>query len=175
MFRAFCLFSIAAVTLLLPSLALAEDAIDIDRIAGVYKRAFMDELVDGTKYPAEDILEIVKISPSAAYIRLKLNFYNGHECNLWAVGELEDGALTYHDPTPEFDGHLCVLKLTIKKSKIYLEDVNLTCRRMYCGARGGLDGDLFDLSKRRNIRYMDRLKSSREFHDALKAYHERPQ
>jgi hypothetical protein len=81
--------------------------------------------------------------------------------------------LTYAPDIPEDDGARCILRLKIKDGKLVLDDVGLVCRRFYCGARGGFNGDLFDLKKRRDSAYMDRLKASRQFQDALKAYNAR--
>ena len=74
--------------------ALAADG-PIDTLAGVYKTQFKNGNIDGGKYDSEDILEIVKVSPTAAYVRTHLEFFNGHVCNIQGVADVEDGALVY--------------------------------------------------------------------------------
>lgn len=60
----------------------------------------------------------------------------------------------------------CVLHVTRKGAKVVLDDGEGT-RKAYCGARGSLSGDDFPAASRRAIRYMARLKASRQFKQAL--------
>ena len=76
------ILGIGSVLAIASSLAFAA-AINIDALAGVYKRTFESGNIDGGKYQSENILEIVKVSPSAAYVRTHLEFFNGHVCNIW--------------------------------------------------------------------------------------------
>ena len=87
-------------------------AINIDALAGVYKRTFENGNIDGGKYQSENILEIVKVSPSAAYVRTHLEFFNGHVCNIWGVAKVEGDALVYHGETNS-QGKACMLSVKI--------------------------------------------------------------
>jgi hypothetical protein len=140
--------------------------VNVDAIAGVYKEQFKNGLVSGEKFVSEDILEIVKVSPTSVYIRTHLEFFNGHECNIMGVAKAEGGALVYRGET-NVRGEQCLLSVTVSRGKITLDDKDGACAAMTCGARGGYGGKSFSLSKKRPIRYMDKLKKSDEYLDAL--------
>ena len=57
------ILGIGSVLAIASSLAFAA-AINIDALAGVYKRTFENGNIDGGKYQSENILEIVKVSPA---------------------------------------------------------------------------------------------------------------
>jgi hypothetical protein len=61
---------------------------DLDELAGVYIKHFLNGDVSGTKFWSDDVFEIVKVSPSATYFPTYLNFYNGHECALSGIAEV---------------------------------------------------------------------------------------
>jgi len=68
---------------------------------------------------------------------------------------------------PQADtGERCELKLVVKDGALRFDDTG-GCRRYFCGARGGFVGEAFAVTSRRPIRYMARLKASREFAQAL--------
>src|SRR6476660_3949917 len=89
------------------TVALSAD-FNIDSLAGVYRKTFANGNIDGGKYQSEDILEIVKVSPTTAYIRTHLEFFNGHVCNIWGVARLEGDALVYRGPN-NIEGKPCML------------------------------------------------------------------
>jgi hypothetical protein len=154
------LVSVAA----LVSAVAAASHLDLRKLAGVYKTRFPDALVTGEKYQGEDILEIVPISGSKAYIRVHIDAYNGHICDISGLARSENGALVLRgdaDPPP------CELTIAPEGQSLLLSDPNGACRMAYCGARGGFDGEKFDLSGRRPIRYMKRLVASRQYREAL--------
>lgn len=135
-------------------------------IAGVYKTQFKNGLVSGETYTSENILEIVRLSPNAAYVRAHLEFYNGHLCAIHGVARDEGPELVYRTPSLSEPGAKpCTLRLAIKGKALSLAD-NGSCSD-FCGARGGFDGVTFSTASRRPIRYMTRLKASREFKDAV--------
>jgi hypothetical protein len=140
-------------------------AFDPAAIAGRYGRHFLDATVDGQNYGADDVLEIVKLDPRRAYIRARVNFYNGHECTIFGIAHVEGGELVYRDPKPYFNGTRCILHVRKTGGGVRLEDSN-SCRAD-CGARGSLNGVDFDRRSRRPITYMERLKRSSEYRDAL--------
>lgn len=87
------------------------------------------------------------------------------------MARYEQGAFVYHGHEPESEGYpQCKLRVGIDKSKLRLTDRDSeqgvsTCRA-YCGARGSLNYDI-GMDKRRDIRYMDRLKASRQYRQAI--------
>jgi hypothetical protein len=158
-----------ALVLLLAALPAAAAPADLSSIAGVYKNHFANSTVDGGPYTSEDILEIVPRSRATAYVRLHLEFYNGHLCALEAIAERRADALVY-DLHRNDDGSHCVLSLQATADKLVLHDPGGACRQYYCGARGSLDGASFDRAARRPIRYMKRLLASREYAAAVAEY-----
>jgi hypothetical protein len=141
--------------------------LDLGGLAGVYKVSFDNGLVTGETYRSENVLEIVPTGPAAAYIRTRLEFFNGHQCALWGVAHLEGQALVYRSPEPALapGEEPCVLRITRQGGKVRFEDEG-TCQS-WCGARGGFSGVTFPASSRRPIRYMARLKASPQYRQAL--------
>ena len=150
---------------LLGSLAYAA-GVNVDAIAGVYKDRFRNGLVSGEKFESEDILEIVKVSPTSVYVRAHYEFFNGHQCNINGVAKADGDALVYRGDK-DSKGAQCVLSVKVSGGKITLDDKDGVCGRETCGARGMYNGKSFALSKKRAIRYMDKLKKSDEYLDAL--------
>ena len=135
-------------------------------LAGRYYAQFKDAFVTGEKYTGEDIVEIAPIQPGAAYVRTHLDYYNGHSCDLFGIAQAEAGALVYRDPTPQFDGRTCILRLKQSGRSLSIDDNGGTCSG-YCGARGSLSNVSVPFSSKRPIRYLARLKASEEYRDAL--------
>ena len=146
---------------------------DIDKLAGVYKKTFKNGNIDGGKYQSEDILEIVKVSPAAAYVRTHLEFFNGHVCNIWGVAKAEGGALVYRGETSA-QGRQCVLSVKAAGGKVTLDDLGGACAIGTCGARGMYNGTAFELKARRPIRYMDVLMKSDQYKDAIDEHDGKP-
>jgi hypothetical protein len=74
----------------LSPLLLATTASTLDpahALAGRYYRQFPDALVGGEKYTGEDVVEIVPVAAGAAYVRLHLDYYNGHTCALSGIAK----------------------------------------------------------------------------------------
>ncbi|MGZ3410699.1 MAG: hypothetical protein ACXWJT_05290 [Xanthobacteraceae bacterium] len=160
--------AIAVIVTMICSSALSAD-INIDSFAGVYRKTFANGNIDGGKYQSEDILEIVKVSPSTAYIRTHLEFFNGHVCNIWGVAKIEGDALVYRGPS-NIEGKPCVLSVKTVGGKVTLFDEHDACTVGTCGNRGMYTGEKFDLKTRRAIRYMDVLTKSEQYTDAVKEY-----
>lgn len=153
--------------------ALAADApLDPATIAGVYKHSFANGDVQGDKYRSEDVLELVPVTPKTVYFRTHLEFYNGHECGLSGIADVEGEALVFHDPATDYQGKHCVLRIeTNTKGVAFREpDPDWPCKNQYCGARGAFDGQGFAAVERRTIRYMPKLLGSKEYHQALDDY-----
>jgi hypothetical protein len=145
--------------------------LDIDKVTGVYKKAFRNGDTSGEKYTSENILEIVKLSPTTAYFRVHLEFFNGHLCEESGVARVKDRALVYHGEV-NTEGKQCVLSFQLVKGKMTLGDEGGACRAGTCGARGGYDFVEFDMKRRRSIRYMKRLLNSEEYKAAIEEFKE---
>jgi hypothetical protein len=147
----------------------------MQKMAGVYKERFMSGAINpggpDTPYQAENIVEIVPYDADHVYVRVHLEFYNGHECNIAGMGRYEKGAFVYHDPERlQPDEPPCALKVGVDGGRLTLTDratpdAISTCSA-YCGARGSLTYDI-GMDRRRPIRYLDRLKASRQYRKAI--------
>jgi hypothetical protein len=144
-------------------------------LAGVYKHRFSNGDVQGEKYTSEDILEIVPVDADAAYVRLHLEFFNGHECGIEGVARQAGQNLVYAGPA-DADGKPCRLTLASKPDGIHIyEDENGACRNQTCGMRGGYGYKAdnppdFTPAERRTIRYLPRLLASSEYKQAMAEY-----
>lgn len=175
------------VLLLAASCACAASAQDaarlMEKMAGVYKHRFMSATITPDKgpgeadvpYQAEDVIEIVPYDADHVYVRAHLDFYNGHSCNIAGMGRYQHGAFVYHDPErllPEDPP--CELKVGVEGGKLVLTDRDvpdgISSCSAYCGVRGSLNYAI-GLDKRRPIRYLDRLKASREYRKAIDDLH----
>jgi hypothetical protein len=160
----------------LPSVAGAQEAQQLmERMAGVYKHRFMSGIVVPGKadepYQAEDVIEILPFDANHIYVRADLDFYNGHQCQISGMARFENGKFVYHDPEPPLQGHApCVLQVGIDRNKLALSDrdgpTGESSCWTHCGVRGSLTFDI-GMDKRRTIRYMDRLKASRQYQQAI--------
>ena len=137
----------------------------IKRIEGVYKHRFANSTVQDEHFQSEDILEIVPYGSDKIYFRILLEFYNGHTCDLLGIAKYEDGAFVYRGPAGDTD--ICVLAIRTGRKDVTLDDVGGNCKKASCGARGGYQGAGFPLSSRRAIRYMARLRASKEYANAV--------
>ena len=155
----------------------------MQQMAGVYKHRWMSATITPGKasgeadvpYQAEDVIEIVPYDADHVYVRVHLDFYNGHTCGIAGMGRYEHGAFVYHDPERLLpDEPPCALKVGVEGGKLTLTDraspdAVSTCRA-YCGVRGSLNYDI-GMDKRRPIRYLDRLKASRQYRKAIDDLH----
>lgn len=163
------------ICLLLPILSEAADmpsASLINDLQGVYKHRHIGGTYDGSEtWQAEDIVEIVPFDDSHIYVRAFLEFGNGHLCGIWGIAEYENDAFVYHEPEKLGDGGLsCTLKVSATEKYLVLTDSVITNNpsscRLHCGMRGSLNYNIEKSSKRR-IRYLERLKSSRQYLEAV--------
>ncbi len=145
----------------------------IKELQGVYKHRFMSGniLYGGDEtWPAEDIIEIVPFDDSHIYIRAHLEYDNGNLCSIWGIAEYEDGAFVYHESEKLGDGGLsCTLKVSATEKQLVLTDSatndHSSCK-LHCGIRGSLNYNI-ERSSKRSIRYLERLKSSRQYLEAV--------
>jgi hypothetical protein len=156
----------------------------MEKMAGVYKHRFMSATITPGKapgeadepYQAEDVIEIVPYDADHVYVRAHLDFYNGHICDVAGMARYEHGVFVYRDNLSlSVAGYPpCTLKVGVEHGQLTLTDratpdAASSCRA-YCGARGSLDYSI-GMDKRRTIRYLDRLKASREYKRAVDDLH----
>ena len=161
-------------------LALATDEIGIFRvagdparakktlsaIAGVYKPKVTYEIIgENPEVVNENILEVVPISDIAAYVKIRTWFINAHRCEYEGVFEFKKNNVFIAVSRETEDDGPCVLKMDVTDKKITfspVDELGGSCSH-YCSMRAGLYGAEFPRSKKRKIRYMDRLKNSYEY------------
>lgn len=147
----------------------------MQQMAGVYKERFKSAYIVPGKpdqgYETEDVVEIVPFDADHLYVRTHLEFYNGHTCDMVGMARYEDGRFVYHDPAPPLGSDPpCVFRVGVENGRLVLTDRDqpdgVSSCRAYCGLRGSLNYTI-GLEKRRPIRYMARLKASREYARAV--------
>lgn len=148
----------------------SDSAAFLSRVAGVYKAQFQNGNIDGDKYQSEDILEVVPIDDHAAYVRMTLEFFNGHSGGIYGIAIYRKDSLMYDNGK---DGdQRCIIEYIWSSEKVVTKadyDKTPGCS-FYHGARGSLDSAEFLVKRKQTIRYMQRLKDSREFKEAMNAY-----
>lgn len=147
----------------------------VHSFAGRYSTHFRNGMVGGDDYWSDNVAEIVPLTDTAAYIRVSLEFYNGHTCDIWGIGQAEGARLVYHDPdppTPATPPH-CTLSLSRRGPDLLIDDNEGTCKS-YCGMRGSLMNQTLPFASRRPITYMKRLRDSRNYQEALAAWKTHP-
>ena len=175
------------IALVLAALAVPAHAADtpsaklIQDIEGVYKNRFPNRIVvpgkPDEKYEAEDIVEVVRHDDDHIYVRAALTFDNGHHCGIAAIAAYENGVFIYHDPNPMLtEKQSCMLTVSVKGEALHLSDRATpagpsTCSSL-CGARGSLGDYSIGADKKAKIRYLPKLKASKEYAQAVKAFDE---
>lgn len=150
--------------------AAAPSSSPVDQLAGRYSQHFLNGMMDGSSYWADNIVEVVPIDVQHAYARISLEFANGHQCALSGVARAEGKALVYHEPANGVAEGRCRLSITHEGATLLLDDGDGSCS-IYCGARGTLSGVPLPWKSRRAITYMSALKGSHEYADAIAAWH----
>ncbi|WP_353400713.1 hypothetical protein [Duganella hordei] len=148
----------------------------IDQMQGVYKHRFANAVYVGEgkpdePYQSEDIVEIVRYDDERIYFRAELQFYNGHTCSISGIAKYDQGHFVYRDPQAPLPGEApCTMSISTNAGQLSLTDrINgsASCHPGHCGARGSLSDYTIPTSAKRNIRYMDRLKASTEYKQAV--------
>lgn len=147
----------------------AAPASPVTALAGRYSKHFQNGFVDGSKYWSDDVVEIVPVDATHAYIRADLQFYNGHQCGIAGIAKAVGSTLVYREKeVSAYEGQQpCTLTVSIKDAKLLLDDGEGTCKA-YCGARGTFSGyDFIPAASKRPITYMAKLKGSDEYKGAI--------
>jgi hypothetical protein len=148
----------------------------IDQMQGVYKHRFANAAIAGPgkpdeSYQSEDIVEIVRYDDERIYFRAELQFYNGHTCSISGIAQYDQGHFVYREKQALLPGEPpCSMSISTNAGQLSLTDrINgsASCHPGHCGARGSLSDYTILTSTKRNIRYMDRLKASNEYKQAV--------
>lgn len=118
-------------------------------LAGRYTYRFRNGDISGARFTSTDTVVIVPTGRTGAYVDLRLNFFNGHECSIGGMAGLEGGRLVLRHPDAQgFDGTPCVLSVWREGARLRWDDGEDSCRS-HCGARGSLsDGEMRWASRR---------------------------
>lgn len=145
--------------------AAAADA-PVQALAVRYSSHFRNGLVDGSGYWSDNVVEVVPVDATHAYVRFDLQFYNGHSCTLAGVAEAKGSTLVYVEPADKvLTDSRCTLTIQRQGAKLHWNDEG-SCKA-YCGARGSFLNDDLPWASKRPISYLPRLKGSSEYRTAL--------
>ncbi len=149
-------------------IAAAVSAGFVDSVAGVYKTRFKNALVDGSKYDSENILEVVPFGDGAAYVRMDLQFFNGHVGGISGIAtfDAKAGDTLIYDGPGDSEKVRCVVKYVFTDKSVKTEATYPGCST-YHGARGTLTGAEWPAKAKRAIKYMERLKKSSQYGAAV--------
>ena len=145
----------------------------LKRVAGVYKDHFQNGDVDGDKFNSENILEVVPVDKNAAYVRMHLEFYNGAMEDFYGIAAFDGYSSLIYDNGEDGKDH-CVVEFTWSKDFVTTTfDISKTpgCT-YYTIPRGSIDGARFEMKRKKVIRYIQRIKNSKEFKKAMELYQE---
>ena len=143
----------------------------IKRIQLRVKTRFKNSLTSGEKYQSENILEIVKVSEAAIYFKATLNFFNGHSCGIFGVADYRsNGKFVYDRSSENEEANICRFAISLVRNTIHFDDLSSVCKARYCGARGTLEGDYFQLKVRRPIKYMKIILNSKDYKQSLESF-----
>ena len=138
-------------------------------LAGRYYAQFADALVGGEKYTGENIVEVVPVASHAAYVRIHLDYYNGHTCGIYGIATSEADSLVYRETQPSPEKGACVLTIRRSGKSLSVDDSGGSCSS-YCGARGSLSQVELPYQSKRPIRYLVRLRQSPQYRAAMKTW-----
>lgn len=157
----------AAAVLLASSAQPAPAGPDARSLAGVYKHLQTPSTEEGRTFRNEDILEIVPYGKARdrAYFRLYMRFAKGHLCDATGIAKTTRDGLEY---AAEVNGIACSMTIAFSPKGLEIRDDGDGCRAAFCGARGFLNWTSPIMrSDRRPIRYLDRIRESSMYEDAV--------
>ena len=147
-------------------------------LEGVYRHAFQNKIVVAGKRAessqAEDVIEIMRYDNQHAYVRASVHIGQGHRCSVQGVAAFENNAFVYRDPEPPLSGTQCTLRIARVGDKLVLDDrvkpaTASTCSA-FCGARSSMGEYTINLGKKTALGSPARIKGSKEYAKAVKAF-----
>lgn len=168
--------------LILLALALPAVAADspsaklIKDIEGAYEQRIDKPGKPGDKFEVEDRIELLRLNDDSAYVHASLTTPEGHRCTVFGVASYEKGALVYRDPSPPLSGDQCTLSVSLAGDSLRITDRIApkgpsTCRAL-CTTRSNLGDYSVPLARREKIGNAAKVKASREYAKAIKAFEE---
>ena len=134
-----------------------------EELAGRYRHSFRSGDVSGDSYTVTDEIVIVPVDARRAWLRMELNFFNGHQCSIAGLATWEGGELVYRDnETTGAEGRPCRLRIRRQGRSLRWDDGGNSCVN-FCGARGSLNGGRVAWSTRRPLSRAERARLIREF------------
>jgi hypothetical protein len=136
-------------------------------VVGEYRHEFENIRFGDETYQSENSLIFYPVSELAAYLSLKYEFPNGHQCRLDGVFEFKsDERWILHDAD---EANVCFLSASFEPERIVFSDPDDTCRK-FCSAKAGLDGVEMLKINRREIENSDRLLTSKTYRSKVRTY-----
>ncbi|WP_230533419.1 hypothetical protein [Microvirga roseola] len=159
---------------MLGSGAAEEKYLRLEDVAGVY-RSPVAVRRPGETVRTENILEIVPYGEARAYLRTRLNHpVTGNLCSLWGIAEIQGSRLVYRSAGDEGEAPSpCSLTVRFEKGQILFDDRDRQCERRLCGANAHFSQFVFKESARRPITYLERIRASRQYREAVAEYERR--
>lgn len=167
------------IVLVLLALALPALAADspsarlIKDIDGAYEQRLDKPGKPGQPGEAEDRIELLRHDDNALYINAALSTPDAHRCFISGVALFENGVFVYRDPSPPLSGDQCTLTVSLSGDRLRLSDRLApkgasTCRAQ-C-SRASLGDYSISMAKREKIGNPGKVKGSREYARAIKAF-----
>ncbi|MGA0128814.1 MAG: hypothetical protein ACO3I1_05950 [Burkholderiales bacterium] len=139
----------------------------LDEVIGEYRHEFQNTRLDDETYQSENSLIFYPVSERAAYLSLKYEFPNGHQCRIDGVVEFKsDERWILHDTD---EANVCFLSASFEPERIVFSDPDDTCRK-HCSAKASLDGVEMLKINRREIESSDRLLTSKTYQSKVRTY-----
>lgn len=147
-------------------------------LEGVYRHEFHNKIVVAGKLSdssqVEDVIDIMRYDDQHAFVRASVHVGKGHRCSVQGVAAFENNAFVYRDPEPPLSGTQCTLRIARVGDKLVLDDrvkpaTASTCSGS-CGARSSLGQYSIDLRKKTALGNPARIKGSKEYAKAVKAF-----
>jgi hypothetical protein len=123
----------------------------------------------------DDTVEIVRHDDSRVFLRIALTGEKARHCSITGIAAFEGGAFVYHDPNQSLSGgQACTLTVSAKGDALQLTDRAgpkgpSTCSKQ-CGGRGGMGDYSIAMSKKSPMHASPKLKASKEYVQAVKAF-----
>lgn len=145
----------------------------IKDIEGAYEQRLDKPGKPGQPAEAEDRIELLRHGDDALYVNAALTTADAHRCFISGVALFENGAFVYRDPSPPLSGDQCTLSVSLSGDTLRLTDRLApkgpsTCRAQ-C-ARASLGDYSIPVAKREKIGNVGKIKGSREYAKAIKAF-----